>query len=219
VLERGAADERLLPVDRVGEDHRHRQHVLVADVVLDHGGHVAMGHAVAPHEPRLQVRGRDGEHAPFPPPRREPARRMRRAWRRMRPAVHPHVVRRAIDGAAHVKRHHAAGDRIELLLDAEILRPHHDVLRRVEDALPLGHVLHRHLVGIGHRAGFVVDRQPCVVADMRPGRAFDPVLVQAVGPRAGEVDGAGLNPCLRLGHAALREDRCGDDDAGERRQC
>ena len=96
---------------------------------------------------------------------------------------------------------------IEFLLDAQVLRPHHDVLRRVEDALPLGHVLHRHLVGVGHGARLVVDRQAGVVADVRPGRALDPVLVQAVGPRAGEVDavpwsracGSCTPPCAKAG--------------------
>ena len=135
----------------------------------------------------------------------------------MRTPIHPHRVSRAIDGACHMQRDDRSGNRIDLGLDAQILRPHDDVLRGVEDALPLGHVLHRHLIEIGVRARFVVDRKAAVVADVRPRRALDPILVQSIRPRPGQIDD--LSSRRRRGrlHLSLRERRRATRERGHTR--
>ena len=183
-----ASDERFVEIDRVVEDHRDRQRVVVPDVGLGHRGLVARLHAVAPDHVVGHVRGVGHEHVPLPLAGGEPAGRVGRVLRRVQPAVHPDRVGRTVDRAAESPRDDPAGNRIEVGDDPQVLRSHHHVLRGVQDALPLGHRLQRHLVGVGAGAAFVVQRDAGVIADVGSGRALDPVFVDPVGPRAREID-------------------------------
>ena len=129
--------------------------VAVADEVLDHGGVLAVGDAVAPDPLRLDVRGVDGQDVAVPLAGREPHPGVRRVFRRMRPAVHPDGSLLLVGADVALDRDELLRVRILLFPDPHLQRTAVDVRGDVDLALMLSQRQARGVPAVGVQPGAV----------------------------------------------------------------
>ncbi len=183
----GAADERLLEIDRILHDRHHRQHVAMPHEVFSHRRLVRVRDAVALNPPDLQVRRLDDELVALPAGGGEAGPRVRGIRGRMRTAVEPDEPCRLAERAEQLVADRLLRHRVEDLIDADVRRP----AQRVSSGMRLGLVLaqrkDRGVPAVGLHPRGVIDRQAEVIAEFRTGNPVLLILVIPSRPFAGEV--------------------------------
>src|SRR5690606_33283257 len=204
-------EERLLEVDRILNVDGPREMVAVPDEMLRDDGAIAARNAVPAQPPFLQMRRRDLERAAFPLAGGEAHRRVLGELRRMRTAVHPDRPHRVPREVLDVNRDQLLRDGIDLLPDPDVGEAVR-VIGGMDAALIVRQRQDRRAPALRAKTIGVVQRQPGVVAELRPGNAVGIVLAVSSGPNSREVD-------LRLGdvHAdeRYRNERSAHPETGD----
>jgi hypothetical protein len=131
------AEERLLEILRVLNEHVPGEVIAVSHEVLGHRSRIATCHAVATQPAFLQMRGGDLEVVANPFARRETHRRVLGELGRMRPAIHPECSLRAPGEVLQVDRHELLSLGVDLVPHANV-REAIGVIRRMHATLIVG---------------------------------------------------------------------------------